>query len=214
MAQNFLTPRYIEIANEILEWAKTFLMVENPNVKRPHGKQIVCPFVEPSIRENRFFMTFHPEINGLIHSEINSLVLDYADVFIRSAPYGDREIETKALLMIFPEIPEKSYRVLDFCHDVIKDDMVKEGLMVGQFHPHCRERGVHNPNWRNVSKSPHPLIAMRHMRRHDIVFIHEKKEWFLEFDVRFSDYFKNPEEIPEPEKYLERYYALAKDKWA
>lgn len=63
--------------------------------------------------------------------------------------------------------------------------MVERGIMIGQFHPQCRTAAVHNPTWRSVSIAPHPLIAMRKMVMHDILFLREKR-WFLEYEKRFG----------------------------
>lgn len=87
--------------------------------------------------------------------------------------------------------------------------------MVGQFHKNCDDRSVHNKEFR-VSLSPIPLIAIRHMARHDILFLgqeNSKKEWFLHYNLRFGHRFNNPDKISPSNQKLMELYLKAKERW-
>lgn len=213
MNPTLLSPRTIQIANELLDWAKTYLMAENPEIKRPtRGNQSVCPYVGASIENDSFYMAFHPEINGRRAEPIEEVMLDYIPIFRNKVqPFGPSERMRKALLVVFPEIPEKSTYVLDTVFANIKDRFVAEGLMVGQFHKNCDQRGVYNHRFK-VSLSPYPLFALRHMSLHDIIFLHDHEHWFLEYNNRFGERFK-PENLDDDSKPLIENYRKAKERF-
>ena len=77
---------------------------------------------------------------------------------------------------------------LDEAHARLKNIAVEGGAMIGQFHPACDERSVRNDGFR-VSRSPLPLLAVRHMAAHDILFLHEHPHWFAAYRERFGAQF-------------------------
>ena len=214
MVNPFVAPEHVGIGSELLEWAENYLMKEHEQIKRPHGNQVVCPFVEASVKANSFYMVFHPEVNGTDPTVIADLIESYTTPFKRAAPYGEKEQIKKALLVVFPNVGPENYYALDICHEIIKPSMVDQGLMVGQFHPNCTEVAAHNRSWQDVSKAPHPFIAMRNMALHDIMFLGEAdRQWFLIYQNKFGHKFKDPDLIDEHDKHLIQYYAAAHRKW-
>jgi heptaprenyl diphosphate synthase len=169
MNPGILTPRQLKIATELQDWSFQYLVSDNPNIQRPApSSQATCPFVAGSLENNSYYMAFHPEINGQNEQLIEQIMLGYIEQFIALQPTEPSKLLLKALLVVFPELSKGDAHILDIVHPRIKANFVKEGLMVGQFHPNCNERGIHNRAYR-VSVSPYPLIAMRHMALHDIV---------------------------------------------
>lgn len=208
----FLTPRHLQIANELQEWAYQYLVADNPNIQRPVGSQATCPFVAASLESNFYYMVFHPEVNGNDERAIEKIVLDYIPQFKALKPFEPSKWLLKALLVVFPELSKGDAHVLDIVHPRIKTNFVREGLMVGQFHPNCAERGIHNRAYR-VSVSPHPLIAMRHMALHDIVFLGKDEEHFPYYNARFGDKFREPETLKDYERPLLNYYLEARERF-
>jgi hypothetical protein len=209
---SILTPRHLQIANELQDWAYQYLVADNPNIQRPTGSQATCPFVAASLENNTFYMVFHPEINGHDERTIEGLMLDYIPEFKAMKPYEPSKLLLKALLVVFPELSKGDAHVLDIVHPRIKTKFVKEGLMVGQFHPSCDERGIHNRAFR-VSVSPHPLIAIRHMALHDIIFLGKDEEYFRYYYGRFGEKFREPEKLKDYEKPLMNYFLEAKERF-
>lgn len=205
----FLSPENIQIANELLAWAHDYLMTENENIKRPAGNQTVCPFVKGSVENNSFYMDFHNEITGHTVEEIEQVMNGNISKFKYLGPFNPNDKYKKALLVIFPKLSEKQTYVLDRAHENIKSKFVSEGLMVGQFHKNCDTRGVYNPGFR-VSTSPYPLIAIRHMAIHDIIFIRDVPEWFNHYNLRFGNAFNEPDKIEDYNKHLVYYFNEAK----
>ena len=153
-------------------------MKEHEEIRRPYPPQTVCPFVRASMKANCLYMVFHNEFDGQDALAIADQILEYVKPFKQAPPISPYEQTLKALLIVFPNIEDRLMTVLDDCHRMIKPKMVELGLMVGQFHPKCYERPIHNPQWNAVSRSPVPLMALRHMVIHDIMFLGDNEATF------------------------------------
>jgi heptaprenyl diphosphate synthase len=169
----------------------------------------ICPFAKPVLAENALYMAFHHEVNGKSAELIESIVLGYREPFKKSTPFHPGDRLKKALLVIFPEIPPNETTVLDVVHSNIKSQFVHDGLMVAQCHARCDGRSVHNPGLK-VYTSPYPLIAMRYMALHDILFLEDNESWFASYDQRFGSRFKEPEKLEDYERPLIDIYRRAK----
>jgi len=74
-------------------------------------------------------------------------------------------------VLIFPEVtPEQAAEVIDGPQRKMKPTFVKEGLMLGEFHPISLSPGLRNPAFRPL-RSPIPLLVIRHMVESDIDFL-------------------------------------------
>jgi len=171
MNHAILEPRLLKIANEIVEWAKNTLTAENPEVKRPYSNnQTVCPFVRESLDRNLFYQAFHPHI-GADATAIERIVLGYVEEFKRLQPFDPHMRFKKALIIVFPDIPETQVNVLDLVHESTKTAYVQSGLMIGQFHRLPPDQpGLWNPDFRPLH-SPVPMLVIRHMVPTDIPFL-------------------------------------------
>lgn len=208
MNYSVLSPEMLKISNEILEWAENYLAQDNEHIKRPKGSQAICPFVKPAIDNNTFYFAFHPEVNGLGEMHLEQIMLDYIEVFKKTGPFRSGDMYKKTLLVVFPHVNKDESYILDVVHKNIKDEYVKNDLMVGQFHPNCDERGVYNRAFR-VSTAPYCLYSIRQMALHDILFLKEKKEWFLVYNAKFGQKFKKGD-LDDNTSHLEDYYLRAK----
>jgi len=84
--------------------------------------------------------------------------------------------------------------------------------MAGQFHKNCDERSVHNRGF-HVSIAPYPLIAIRHMAIHDIIFLKDNEEWFKAYNNRYGELFREPAKLEDYNKPLVGPYLDAKGKY-
>lgn len=211
----FVSPGDVRCANRVLVWARNYLTREQESVRRPYPPQTVCPYVDASIKANSLYMVLHNELNGQDSAAIAEVILGYVNPFKEAPPFGEREQAVKALLILFPNIEERFLTVLDECHRAIKPKIVSFGLMIGQFHPRCGERAIHNPDWNAISQSPVPLMAIRRMTIHDIMFLHDNEEAFRAYESRFGCRFaQRGESLPPYQKHLITYYELAKSAYA
>lgn len=210
----FLSPSLLKVANEVLHWAEEVLIPERKELHRPWGNQSICPFVRASLERDRFYMVFHPEINQSHCTEqaIEQIAASYIPIFEASMP-GELTFElTKALVVIFPNLPEGQARILDRVQAQIKDHFIKAGLMIGQFHPHCDVPSVYNRDFM-VSRSPIPLIAIRAMALHDILFLDEREDWFQLYQARYGDRFRDAGKVEHYNQHLIEYYLRAQKKF-
>lgn len=183
---SFMSPEDMKSARRVLVWARKYLIREHESLNRPYPPQTVCPFVEASLRANCFYMVFHRDFDGRCPAAIADQILEYIGAFKQAPPVAPNEQTLKALLIVFPNIEEEFLNVLDVCHEMIKPKMVDSGLMVGQFHSKCETPGIHNPAWNAISRSPVPLMAVRHMVIHDIMFLEDNAGWFRAYDANFG----------------------------
>ncbi len=210
----FISNADIPIAFETLAWLQAFLVDPNPNMKRSRDStgESICPFAKPVLQENSLYMAFHHEVNGRSAELIESIVLGYREPFKKSTPFQHADRYKKALLVIFPEIPPTETGVLDIVHGNIKSAFVRDGLMVAQCHAHCDGRSVHRPGLK-VYTSPHPMMAIRYMALHDILFLGDNESWFTAYDQRLGSRFREPEKLEDFEKPLIDIYRRAKAKF-
>jgi hypothetical protein len=210
---SFVSPEDVKSARRLQVWARKYLAREHESVNRPHPPQTVCPFVEASTRANCLYMVFHHDFDGRCPTAIADQILEYVGPFKQAPPFAPNEQMLKALLIVFPNIKEEFLNVLDVCHEMIKPNMVDLGLMVGQFHSKCETQAIHNSAWNAISKSPVPLIAMRHMVIHDIMFLEDNEGWFRAYDASFGSRFaERGKFLSAYQKHLFTYYERAKAK--
>jgi heptaprenyl diphosphate synthase len=213
LASALHSPSTIAIGTELLAWCRDYLMAENEEIKRPLGNQVVCPFVGAALEHDALRMAFHPEVSGHDEATIETIVASYIPVFKTLPPYDNREWLRKALLIVFPHIEERSVGVLDHVHANLKHKFVDAGLMIGQFHQRCEERGIYNSRLK-VSRSPYPLMAVRHMALHDILFLGSDAEWFRIYNVRFGHRFRAPQDLHKDERHYVDLYEQARAKYS
>jgi hypothetical protein len=203
----------IPIAFEVLGWVRSSLVEPHPMMKRSSNSEgeAVCPFAKAVLDENALYMAFHHEVNGKSAELIESIVLGYREPFKQTTPFHESDRLKKSLLIVFPEIPARETGVLDIVHAKIKSACVHDGLMVAQCHARCELGSVHNPGLK-VYTSPYPLIAMRHMALHDIIFLQDNEAWFTSYDLRFGARFREPDKLEDFERPMLDIYRRAKMK--
>ena len=211
MPRSPISPEEIAVGAQLLTWAQTYLMAEGERIKRPYGPQTVCPFVETSLRNNALSMVFHSDITGEEVDPIAALVNSYINPFTNERDPAPAANSPKALLIIFPRLAAAYYHSLDLVQERLKDTMVENGLMIGQFHPQCKTPAIHNFSWRGVSVAPYPLIAMRHMVVHDILFLRSRRNWFAHYHRRFGGRYERPNGLGARNAHLVPIYNEARD---
>jgi len=211
-----ITPAYVEMANDILKWAKEFLVPDTAGMVRPHhGEQKpgpVCPFVAPAIDNDSLYLAFHPGYTGFMVEDIGAILEGYLDVFGEMRPYDDRGQTLKAVLVVFPDIPKRDHPVLSVAARKYKTRFVNAGLMVAPFYPTCKDKTVYAVDL-FTSQAPHPFIAIRQMAIHDILFLGGEEDWFKAYDLQYGEQFKEPAKLQSHDKPLEPMYQKAKEKF-
>nr|WP_245886208.1 hypothetical protein [Umezawaea tangerina] len=101
-----------------------------------------------------------------------------------------------ALVVVLPDLAGDRAHLLDEAHRITKPDLVRRGLMLGQFHAECDEPSARNPDF-PVSKSPVPLFALRHVAFHDVLFLDSDPGWFAHYARRYGKRYAKGA-VPEP----------------
>ncbi|MFF5209074.1 DUF6875 domain-containing protein [Streptosporangium sp. NPDC000396] len=170
-------------AGRILTWLHTY--ISEPHTELGRGGPI-CPFVPASLKTDALAFVVHSEIDGESPEALSDLLLTHMKDFAAAAPNSAHELRRRSLMIIVPNVKEERLHVLDSVQREVKNEMVRNGMMLGQFHLRCPDTAVRNPGFQ-VSIAPLPCFAIRHMAPHDILFLHDDRDWFAEYRRRFEN---------------------------
>lgn len=166
---------------ELAHWLKEYVCRPHPELGRDGA---VCPFVEPAARSETLVVRTRTGLAGAGHEHVRALVRDLARTF-RATRWARTNPNLHAMVLLLPDLAQPQWRHLDAVQAELKTELAGEGLMLGQFHPECPEPAARNPDFM-VSRSPVPLLAMRNMALHDVLFLHHDPEMFAHYRSRFG----------------------------
>ena len=119
-------------------------------------------------------------------SSISSTVDQYRRWYVEllGQAEGVRE-HLLTILVVLPGFDRADARPLDALQGRLKEAFVREGLMVGQFHPYCTQSGLWNEDFRPL-RSPLPLLAIRRMVASDLPFLLDSASHLAGYLDRFA----------------------------
>lgn len=168
-------------------WFDWFLAQPHPLIGR---KGHVCPFVDPArragtlrteMRTLAFDEGLDPEQRaGTMRAEVSELEARFAET-----DWGYRNQNLQALVFVFPALRPEDWPLLDEVQRDVKLELVGRGLMLGQFHPACEVPAARNHLF-EVSRAPVPMLAVRNMAIHDVLFLDEDPRMFAAYRARFG----------------------------
>lgn len=189
-------------------WMRTYLAREHPDMPRPGA---VCPFVKPALDadaiEIRAVATPGPSPQTTALRATRTALAAFAGEVVAPAALpafsaeaaspvpvdpasGGRSAASgtlRALVLAFPDLAARG-ALIDEIHALVKCEAVAAGLMIGQFHDACMEPSARNPLF-PVNRAPLPLLVIRAMTVHDILFLHGHERWFRVYAERFGHLF-------------------------
>ncbi|MEU3606810.1 DUF6875 domain-containing protein [Streptomyces sp. NPDC035033] len=168
------------------EWLDSYVTQPHEQIGRSGA---VCPFVAPARRAGAVETVVRlvgPAAGVRLLTEVIRCGLDE---FERSGRRTSNPA-LRSLLVVLPDLRPEAYALLDEAHARVKSESVERGLMIGQFHPDCDEPAARNPAFK-VSRSPVPLVAVRAMAVHDILFLGERADWFAQYHRRFGERYRS-----------------------
>ncbi|MBW3569782.1 MAG: hypothetical protein KY467_01635 [Gemmatimonadetes bacterium] len=168
----------------IVEWAKGYLAQPHPELGRSGP---VCPFVRPAMARGTIFFAVWPGAR-LDADEVESVVRSYRDWFLELEPAQGREAQYKSINILFPDIPTSEVgRLIDGTQERLKPVYVRDGIMIGEFHPGPpKKAGLWNEDFRPL-KSPIPLLSIRHMVATDFAFLRDRREFMEAYLSAFAE---------------------------
>jgi hypothetical protein len=160
----------------IIGWLSSYVMQPHAELGRPGP---VCPFVAKAMRTDSVSVmarTFdrEPDLHDI------SVAIDEAMNRLPALARGTTDPELACLIVVFPELTCTQWHLIDDVHRERKTAAVRRGLMLGQFHPNCDAPAAHNPRF-PVNRAPVPLIVIRQMAEHDILFLQDDPVWLDQY---------------------------------
>jgi len=155
---------------QTVDWCENFLGKPSGLMGRSGN---VCPFVpEAMMRGSLKFAIVRLNSRGeAAIGEIEEIVTAFREHFLENEKAQGKIDIFGSWVMVFPDVsPEEASRVIDVPQRDLKPSFVKEGLMIGEFHPLSPSPGLRSLAFRPL-RSPIPLLAVRHMVESDIDFL-------------------------------------------
>ena len=164
----------LEPIQTIVDWATDYLCRPHPELGRTGA---VCPFTQPSLRRNLFFLTVMRGAD-LQLEDVEEVVRAYRDWFLEMPPSDPRTAQYKTVNIIFPDLPQAAWKTLiEEAQDRLKGEYVPHGIMIGEFHPGPPEKAaLWNPDFRPL-RCPLPMLVIRHMVPTDFVFLKDRQDF-------------------------------------
>jgi len=154
----------------IVDWCENFLGKPSGLVGRSGN---VCPFVpEALMRGSLKFATVALNKRGLeAVTEIEEMIDACREHFLSGERVAGKMDIFGSMVLIFPGVTsEEAPLAIDPSQRKLKPSFVREGLMLGEFHPFSSTPGLRNRCFRPL-RSPVPLLAIRHMVESDVDFL-------------------------------------------
>ncbi|MFJ3584661.1 DUF6875 domain-containing protein [Streptomyces sp. NPDC090127] len=167
------------------EWVRDYLCRPHPDLGR---RGPVCPYTRRAMEQGALYGVLWPHPVGG-PQDMTMVMQPYVQWFERRCG----EASDHALLVGFPALPAREWApVIEGAQRLLKPSLVRQGLMIGEFHDGPPSApGVRNPAFRPLS-SPLPLLALRRMVRSDGVFLADDPEHRAAYRARF------PHALPYP----------------
>ncbi|MFI0709178.1 tryptophan 2,3-dioxygenase [Streptomyces inhibens] len=179
---------------------------------RPHeflGRDgTVCPFVEPSLKANSLRVEEWRLPAGITAEALAGVVERMTATFAKLDRAG-RNPALHALVVVLPQLGAAHGALLDQAQRRAKTSLVRRGLMLGQFHPHCDERAARNGEF-PVSRAPVAMFALRRMAFHDVLFLDSDPEWFAAYRDRFGTRYRSG---TAPDPLFAELFHRAQERW-
>lgn len=151
----------------LVTWITDFVALPHQDVGRQGP---VCPFMPRALKAGTLSFT-EVRTKDLSRENLDSLVKNYADVFLKQEPTSGKARLNKAIVLTMPDIETQDLiEKIEGTQKRLKNYFVKRGLMLGEFHSTHQGRGVRNENFFPL-QSPVPLLVIRHMIPSDLPFL-------------------------------------------
>jgi len=154
----------------VVDWCENFLGKPSGLVGRSGN---VCPFVpEAMMRGSLKFAVVALTKRGVeAVAEIEEMIDACREHFLNRESVDGKIDIFGSMVLIFPDVTnEEAPLVIDPSQRELKPSFVREGLMLGEFHPFSPTPGLRNKSFRPL-RSPIPLLAIRHMVESDVDFL-------------------------------------------
>jgi hypothetical protein len=150
----------------------------------------VCPFIPIALEKDLFRGTV---TDAKDMDRVQSAMDLMRNVFLHMHPESPSDGAAasgdqiyKSIIVGFPKVTSADApQIIDVLQHRLKAQYIRNGLMIGQFHPQCAEPGLHSSSFRPL-QAPVPSLAIRHITRFDAPFMLESTEYVEGYVSRFG----------------------------
>jgi heptaprenyl diphosphate synthase len=165
-----------------VKWLEEYIGQPHPLLGR---KGDICPFVNTALRKQKMSFVLLEHIDGPSFGEIRSRVLYEAWRLLRRIDENDRFGELTTTNLLFPNLKGEAGAVVHEVHSQCKTSLMRRGVMLAVFYPGYPKPAIYNPEFQ-LYQAPFPVIVVRPMALHDIVFLDNNQEGFVEYHRRYA----------------------------
>lgn len=175
--------------DEVKTWLHGFVCRPNLALGRDGA---VCPCAVESVRNGDVFVVdidLGSHVGGEKRAALTERLLILKGALSSFLSSCERPTGVALLATVHPLEPHELRYVMDGAYTDVKLTFLKDGLMVGSFHPFNNRSSANNPSFFPMRPSV-PLFAFRKMTKFDWRSLQERPEYLEEFIRRFG--------VPEP----------------
>jgi hypothetical protein len=162
----------------VSRWLRTWVVRPHPELGRPGA---VCPFVAQALAVDTVAIAAY-RFGGPTDLEGVARALSRGTDSFRGLVRDSDKADLVSLILAFPDLGPDRWHLIDEGHAASKTRFVEDGLMLGQFHPACEAPAAHNPGFA-VNRAPLPLLVIRNMAAHDIMFLEQDPLWVQSYNA-------------------------------
>lgn len=161
-------------AEVLTRWIDDHLMRPHPELGRDGP---VCPFIRHTMTHHALWAAVIRGGDELTVESISAAVLDAHELYdrLRAGKPDDRRLTA---VTIFPGLTRTDR--IDIVHRRHKTEVVRDGLMLGQFYPGCRVPGLWNAAFHPLD-APLPMLVIRPMMTTDYPFLVARTDWLYAY---------------------------------
>jgi uncharacterized protein DUF6875 len=177
------------VEQKVRDWLINEMAAPHPLLGRPGP---VCPYLSSALARDLVIVRSSPwRQHERAPKDAVTAVIRQAVALFHTRPWPAERPDLRAVVAVLPEMPDKAWPAVDAAHAAAKTAAAERGLMLGQFHPRCETGAVHNPDFR-VLRSPYPLLVVRQMALHDVLFLHQDRRQFAAYVAQFGHRYNHP----------------------
>lgn len=168
---------------KLLKWVDHYICQPHPQLGRDGA---VCPYVSTAMEKGLFWLAAHRGQRPSVE-DVFTVGITFRDWFLEIEPLQGGDAQYKTILILFPDMQDQDAPdIIDQTYPLLKPAFVNKGLMIGQFHLLSHEPGAWNPRFHPM-RSPVPLLAMRSMVAHDILFLTQEEQFVRAYLKAFGN---------------------------
>jgi len=148
----------------IKNWISEFLCNPHPSLGREGN---VCPFTREAINKDTIYFSLEKALYLDHEKEVKKIA---SQIRLFKTFKVNSCDEYKVIINAYPYLDKSEYIKIELIQNELKPLFVEENLMIGQFYPGCKEKGLWNDRFFPLD-SPISLLAIRNMAITDIAFL-------------------------------------------